>query len=57
MRIVKIESKEHLEQLIREYDDKGYHMASGCAVPRFFLISDDGLYSLHSEEWKDENSR
>ena len=53
MQIIKIESKEHLEQLIQEYDDKGYHMASSCAVPRFFLISDDGFYSLHSE-WKDE---
>ena len=52
MWLIKIESKEHLEQLIWEYDDKGYHMASSCAVPRFFLISDDGFYSLHSEEWK-----
>lgn len=48
MEIIKIKSKEHLAELIAVFDGNGYHMASDCAIPRYFLISADGFYSLHS---------
>ena len=45
--LIKIQSQEHSDSLILEYDAKGYHMASDCAIRRWFLVSDDGFYSLH----------